>query len=313
MAAQPESAFAPEPSRRVAQECKERRREAETPRRLRAQRIPLEGAPHASPARIDPVRSAVGRGMLYIRTYVAYRRWPSGMGKVDSGALVVRLPSLIAIVLSGAASIAFLALVLPVPAPDATQPPPPSPVARNDYEVAWTPRPQRVTQDDRFRRLDAAQQPEASPLALRATLGRPANIEDSVTIIALADGGPVRIRLAGVEGMRLDQICVADTGARTACGSQARAAINHALSDRTIECQPVQTLTDGIVAECYLGNTRIASWLVREGYALPTGAAADSFNEELRLARRARRGFWSDHDPRRLVIATGEVVAPREE
>ena len=82
--------------------------------------------------------------------------------------------------------------------------------------------------------------------------------------------GNARIRLGGIDGPQVDQLCLNAKGERWGCGAAARDELIKYAGTKTWSCNRRQA-TDRrgrIVARCDVDGEDIQKWLVRNGWAL---------------------------------------------
>lgn len=123
-----------------------------------------------------------------------------------------------------------------------------------------------------------------------------------LTNVVVLDGGGFRavrdrqgliVRIAGIEPLSFDRVCEDGSGTSWRCGAKARAALAQQLAGRMVDCEEVAVVKPKPVREvqarCALDGTDLATWLVSEGWAVPSasdGALADA----ARTAEANRRG-----------------------
>lgn len=105
----------------------------------------------------------------------------------------------------------------------------------------------------------------------------------------VADG--LTIRLAGIAPPKLDDTCVAD-GAPWPCGRASRHNLRLLLHGRAIECRMSPSDSGEVTAPCRVGETDIALWLVRNGWARTAAHAPDELKEAEIAAYCAGAGIW---------------------
>jgi endonuclease YncB( thermonuclease family) len=137
----------------------------------------------------------------------------------------------------------------------------------------------------RLPRLDAPR-PRRKPEAQTERLFRP--IVESAGLIR---AGPGTLRLAGIDALAADATC-GDGEAEWPCGRMARSQLSRFLRGRAIECE-VPRGADSVPdeARCRVAGDDIAEWLVRRGWARPTGPA---YREVAAEAEADGRGMWGE-------------------
>ncbi|WP_146071394.1 thermonuclease family protein [Bosea lathyri] len=113
--------------------------------------------------------------------------------------------------------------------------------------------------------------------------------------------GTDMVRLDGVEGPGASDVCLDETGAKWACGLQARAALHNLLAGSTLYCKPRQSLgPDQYTSRCVLGSVGGSNWtdrdlaflLVELGWARPTGTMIERLAPYARAAQQGKLGLW---------------------
>lgn len=103
-----------------------------------------------------------------------------------------------------------------------------------------------------------------------------------------------RIRLFGVDAFESRQTC--DEGAkRWPCGRRAAQALADYIGRNTVVCQAQGARSyDRIVARCFVkGGEDLASYMVREGYALAWTQYSMQYLGDQAAAKAARKGAWA--------------------
>ena len=102
-----------------------------------------------------------------------------------------------------------------------------------------------------------------------------------------------RIRLYGVDAPESSQWCTDQSGAAVRCGQQAAMALDSLLNGQTCRCEVVDTDRYGrLVATCYVGQTNVNAWLVRQGWALAYRKYSQDYAAAEQLAQVEGRGIW---------------------
>lgn len=117
-------------------------------------------------------------------------------------------------------------------------------------------------------------------------------VVDARTIVATAvNAAPVRMQLSGILPP-VDGLCPLIDGTPETCAARARTQLELFLRYRPIVCHmAAEAMASPIPAQCRVGSTDLAEWLLKSGWAKADGsdtrllALADG-------AKRARRGLW---------------------
>lgn len=75
-----------------------------------------------------------------------------------------------------------------------------------------------------------------------------------------------KVRLEGIDAPETDQVCLNASGARWACGIDARDQLSAQVAGREINC--TSSATDAYrrtLAICYLANEDLNAWMVQQG------------------------------------------------
>lgn len=110
--------------------------------------------------------------------------------------------------------------------------------------------------------------------------------------------GETEIRIAGISALDAGAACGNGEEAWP-CGIFARAAFQRLIRRRPITCDPTTLSDHRITSRCRVGGLDLGTWLVQQGWAIPSGEGASdaSYSDALAAARRARAGQWRDDPP----------------
>lgn len=100
------------------------------------------------------------------------------------------------------------------------------------------------------------------------------------------------IRLHGVDAPEAGQTCSKADGTPWPCGQQAASALSDFLDTRPVRCVTNGTSYDRLVAVCEVGRVDVASWLVREGWAIASVHHSHAYVGEERAARQTKLHIW---------------------
>ena len=102
-----------------------------------------------------------------------------------------------------------------------------------------------------------------------------------------------KIRFAGIDTPELNQICIKN-GIKNSCGVTAKQILINKIAKNTVKCisqgkdQYKRTL-----AECFVNNESLSSYLVRSGYAFAYRRYSDKFISDEEYAKVNKIGIWS--------------------
>ena len=117
------------------------------------------------------------------------------------------------------------------------------------------------------------------------TLGGSAAVVDGDTLMV----GNERVRLAAIDAPELSQTCTRD-GRQTACGRDARVALQRLVAGGSIACRWSERDRYGrLLGHCEAGGTDLNREMVRSGWAVAYG----DYHAVEREARLAARGVWA--------------------
>ena len=102
-----------------------------------------------------------------------------------------------------------------------------------------------------------------------------------------------KIRFTGIDTPELKQTCIKE-GIKDYCGVTAKKILIDKIANKTVECisqgkdQYKRTL-----AECFVNNESLSSYLVRSGYAFAYRKYSKKFIEDENYAKANKLGMWS--------------------
>jgi len=102
-----------------------------------------------------------------------------------------------------------------------------------------------------------------------------------------------KIRFIGIDTPELKQTCIKD-GVENSCGVTAKQILINKIGNDTVEC-----ISEGkdkykrILAECFVNNESLSSYLVRSGYAFAYRRYSKKFILDEDYAKAKQVGMWS--------------------
>jgi len=102
-----------------------------------------------------------------------------------------------------------------------------------------------------------------------------------------------KIRFTGIDTPELKQTCFKEN-VKNLCGVKARQILINKIGNNTVEC-----INEGIdqykrtLAECFVNNVSLSSYLVRSGYAFAYRKYSKKFIEDENYAKTNNLGMWS--------------------
>jgi endonuclease YncB( thermonuclease family) len=116
----------------------------------------------------------------------------------------------------------------------------------------------------------------------------------AVTPNGAITGDGQTVHLYGVAFPDAKKICATASGERWPCGRRAYIVLHNKVIGQSVSCAP-RAATDPPAADCFLGEVKLAAWLLGQGL---TRLSADIGDKDLiaaeAAARRARLGLWAD-------------------
>ena len=102
-----------------------------------------------------------------------------------------------------------------------------------------------------------------------------------------------KIRFTGIDTPELKQTCIKE-GIKNYCGVTAKKILIDKIDNNTVEC-----ISEGkdqykrTLAECFVNNESLSSYLVRSGYAFAYRRYSKKFIKDEDYARTKKLGMWS--------------------
>ena len=116
--------------------------------------------------------------------------------------------------------------------------------------------------------------------------------------IKIVDGDTIhlngeKIRFTGIDTPELKQTCLKE-GSKNPCGVTAKKILIDRIGNNSVEC-----ISEGkdqykrTLAECFVNNESLSSYLVRSGYAFAYRKYSKKFIEDENYAKANKLGMWS--------------------
>ena len=102
-----------------------------------------------------------------------------------------------------------------------------------------------------------------------------------------------KIRFTGIDAPELKQTCIKE-GVENSCGVTAKQILNNKIGNNTVEC-----ISEGkdqykrTLAECFVNDKSLSSYLVRTGYAFAYRRYSKKFIADEDYAKFNKLGMWS--------------------
>ena len=116
--------------------------------------------------------------------------------------------------------------------------------------------------------------------------------------IKITDGDTIKIngekiRFSGIDTPELKQTCIKE-GVNNSCGLKAKQILIDKISDKNIICtKEGKDQYKRTLAECFVNNESLSSYLVRSGYAFAYRRYSKKFIVDEDYARINKLGMWS--------------------
>ena len=116
--------------------------------------------------------------------------------------------------------------------------------------------------------------------------------------IKITDGDTIKIngekiRFSGIDTPELKQTCIKD-GENNSCGLTAKQILIDKIAKNKVKCiEEGQDRYKRILAECFVNNESLSSYLVRSGYAFAYRKYSNKFISDEDYARINKLGMWS--------------------
>ena len=116
--------------------------------------------------------------------------------------------------------------------------------------------------------------------------------------IRVVDGDTIhingeKIRFTGIDTPELKQTCVKE-GVKNPCGIIAKQILIKKIGDNKVKCiREGKDRYKRTLAECFVNNVSLSSYLVKSGYALAYRRYSKKFVEDEEYARINKIGMWS--------------------
>ena len=102
-----------------------------------------------------------------------------------------------------------------------------------------------------------------------------------------------KIRFSGIDTPEIKQICFKD-GVKNTCGITAKQILIDKISNNKIQCiEEGKDQYKRILAECFVNNESLSSYLVRSGYAFAYRRYSKKFISDEDYAKFNKIGMWS--------------------
>ena len=102
-----------------------------------------------------------------------------------------------------------------------------------------------------------------------------------------------KIRFTGIDTPELKQTCIKE-GIENKCGVTAKQILINKIGNNTVKCiSQGKDRYKRTLAECFVNNESLSSYLVRSGYAFAYRKYSEKFIEDENFAKTNQLGMWS--------------------
>ena len=102
-----------------------------------------------------------------------------------------------------------------------------------------------------------------------------------------------KIRFSGIDTPELKQKCIRN-GVKNSCGITAKKLLTKVIGNNNVDCvSEGQDQYNRILAECFVSNESLSSYLVKSGYAFAYRKYSKKFIDDEDYARTNKLGMWS--------------------
>ena len=102
-----------------------------------------------------------------------------------------------------------------------------------------------------------------------------------------------KIRFSGIDTPELKQKCIRN-GVKNSCGITAKKLLTKVIGNNNVDCvSEGQDQYNRILAECFVNNESLSSYLVKSGYAFAYRKYSKKFIDDEDYARTNKLGMWS--------------------
>ena len=102
-----------------------------------------------------------------------------------------------------------------------------------------------------------------------------------------------KIRFSGIDTPEIKQICFKD-GVKNTCGITAKQILIDKISNNRIQCiEEGKDQYKRTLAECFVNNESLSTYLVREGFAFAYRKYSTKFIEDENYAKKNKKGMWA--------------------
>ena len=105
--------------------------------------------------------------------------------------------------------------------------------------------------------------------------------------------GKIKYRFHGIDAPEMSQICK-QNNKNIKCGLLSKVKLVEKINNQKVNCKKITTdRYKRIVAECFVNNESLSSFLVKNGYAFAYRRYSKQFVEDENFAKKNKLGLWA--------------------
>lgn len=105
--------------------------------------------------------------------------------------------------------------------------------------------------------------------------------------------GKIKYRFHGIDAPEMSQICK-QNNKNIKCGVLSKVKLVEKINNQKVNCKKITTdRYKRIVAECFVNNESLSSFLVKNGYAFAYRRYSKQFVEDENFAKKNKLGLWA--------------------
>ena len=105
--------------------------------------------------------------------------------------------------------------------------------------------------------------------------------------------GKIKYRFHGIDAPEMSQICK-QNNKKIKCGVLSKSKLVEKINNQKVNCKKITTdRYKRIVAECFVNNESLSSFLVKNGYAFAYKRYSKQFVEDENFAKKNKLGLWA--------------------
>ena len=116
--------------------------------------------------------------------------------------------------------------------------------------------------------------------------------------VKIVDGDTIHInkikyRFHGIDAPEMKQICIDENNKNIKCGVLSKQKLVEKINDQKVNCKHITVdRYKRVVAECFVNNESLSSYLVKNGYAFAYRRYSDQFIQDEEYAKLNQLGLW---------------------